>query len=720
MTAGQLIPEPPEPGARDARPLASAVGMLGGAITRRAVFVSLLIMATSLPALIPRLDAEKSHPGTEVAVASSAVTTWARGTPDVLEQLQDRGVRTVILDMQPTREVVLAGQIGRIGPATVSRLRLTRTLPARGSGVWLRSRLNDPDGAWTAMVSMLRSRTRVVPGERVTAERLRQGKSWRGVLRWDTSAPWRDVPVGYDLRRIEQLTTAGFRVVPAIGPVQTRPAWLASVVRRAQQQASSNRYLLLDGAPLANPAADKQLARLLSAGGAHVLVGDALTDDQRLGVAVFEAASPGRVIRVHWADLGPSSLADGLVTSARRATKERGVRMVAARVQTPAPPLPESLTVLQEWQRDLPTSPIGAQPAPARVADPLPVVGQGYLPRGSGLLACFMVVALAIYLLTETRLYLRGHRWRVVARPLAALAYCALAMLALAAWLTKNQTLTGVLIYLAACAGAWAAITTAAAGLGRPPETGRYGTAGQWIGSLLRFGAAAVVVVAAGTAVAAAGAQPDYLLAVKGLGNRNLLLVLPVVAVALSAIAVLRVDRAAAVPERIVDTRLRWEVTAVVTVLAAALVAWTLMRFGRTDPAAELLGGDRLGGWLYVRPRFTELLIGFPALILALRWPGPIGRYVLLVMTAVAGAVTVGTFAHFDLPYWTAVLRTGSAMAGGLVLGVALSLLLPRCLPWLLSRLRIGRAPASGQEASSGQAGSSGHAGLPDRGTMES
>ena len=693
MTAEEPIPETPEPGARDARPLESAVGKPGGAITRRAVFVSLLIMATSLPALIPRLNAEKGHPGTEVAVASSAVTTWARGTPDVLEQLQDRGVRTVIVDMQPLREVTRTGQLARIGPSIVARLRLSRTLPARGPGIWLQSRPNDPAGTWNEMVSALRNRVRVVPGERVTAERVRQGKNWRGVLRWDTSATWRDVPVGYDLRQIRQLTSAGFRVVPAIGSVQTRPAWLASTVRSAQQQASTNRFLLLRGAPLGNPVADEQLAGLLSAGGTHVLVGDDLADDQRWAVAPYVAASPGRVIRVYWADFDRSSSADGLVTSGRQATRERGVRMVAARVETPAPPLPESLRVLQEWQRDLPTSPFGPEPAPARIADPLPVVGQGYLPRGSGLLACFMTVALAIYLLTETRLYLRRKRWRVLARPLAALAYCALALLSLAAWLTKNQTMTDALIALAACAGAWAAVTTAVGGLGRPPAPGRYGTAREWIGSLLRFAAGAVVVVAAGTAVAAAGAQPDYLLAVQGFDSHKLLLVLPVVAVALSGVAVLRVDREAA-REPVLHERLRYAAVAVVALVAAGFVAWYLTRSG-SDPnaAREALGRERLGEWLYVRPRFVEVFLGYPALILAMRWPGALGRYVLLVFAAVACAVTVDTFAHFDLPYWTAMLRAAYAMAGGLVLGVAVSLLVPQCLPWLLRLVPIGRSP---------------------------
>ncbi len=692
MTAGEQIPEPPEPGARDARPLESAVGKPGGAITRLAVFVSLLIMATSLPALIPRLAAEKSHPGTEVAVASSAVTTWARGTPDVLEQLQDRGVRTVIVEMQPMREVIRPGQLARIGPATVARLRLTRTLPARGPGIWLLSRPNDPTGAWSAMVSTLRNRVRVVPGERVIAERVGTGQNWRGVLRWDTSAAWRDVPVGYDLRQIGQLTSAGIRVVPAIGSVQTRPQWLASAVRSAQQQASANRFLLLDGAPLQNAAADKQLAGLLSAGGTHVLVGDDLADHQRSAVAPYVAAFPGRVIRVYWADFGRSASADGLVTSGRQATKERGVRMVAARVETPAPPLPESLGVLQEWQRDLPTSPTGPDPAPARIADPLPVVGQGYLPRGSGLLACFIVVALAIYLLTETRLYLRRKRWRVLARPVAALAYCALALLALAAWLTKNQTMTDALIALAACAGAWAAVTTAVGGLGRPPAPGRYGTAAEWIESLLRFAAAAVVVVAVGTAVAAAGSQPDYLLAVQGFDSHKLLLVIPVVAVAVSGVAVLRVDREAA-REPVRHERLRYAVLAVVALAAAGFVAWYLTRSGSDANAArEVLGRDRLEEWLYVRPRFVEVFLGYPALILALRWPGALGRYVLLVVASLACAVTVDTFAHFDMPYWTAMLRAAYAMAGGLVLGVVVSLLVPQFLPWLLRLIPIGRS----------------------------
>ena len=263
-------------------------------------------------------------------------------------------------------------------------------------------------------------------------------------------------------------------------------------------------------------------------------------------------------------------------------------------------------------------------------------------------------------------------------------------------------------MYLAACAGAWAAIATAAAGLGRPAVPGRYGSAGDWIGSILRFAAAVVVVLAVGTAVAAAGAQPGYLLGVQGLADHRWPLVLPVVAVAITAVALLRVDRAAAVHEHVLDPRLRWAVIGGVALVAAGLVAWSLMRSGATDPAAELLGRDRLGDWLYVRPRLLELFIGYPALMLALRWPGPIGRYLLLVLAAVGVAGTVDTFAHFDQPYWTAVLGSAYGMAGGLVVGLAVALLVPVCSPWLVRRLRVARSSAAGQAV------------LPGRGTMES
>jgi len=49
------------------------------------------------------------------------------------------------------------------------------------------------------------------------------------------------------------------------------------------------------------------------------------------------------------------------------------------------------------------------------------------------------------------------------------------------------QAMTDLLILLAACTGAWAAIATAAAGLGRPPTPGSYGPALAWIGRRGRF-----------------------------------------------------------------------------------------------------------------------------------------------------------------------------------------------------------------------------------------
>jgi hypothetical protein len=310
--------------------------------------------------------------------------------------------------------------------------------------------------------------------------------------------------------------------------------------------------------------------------------------------------------------------------------------------------------------------------------------------------------------LTETRLYLCGHRWRVLARPLAALAYCALALLALAAWLLNNPTLIGVLMYLAACTGAWAAIATAAAGLDRPPQPGRYGRAVDWMASLGRFAAAVLVVLAVGTAVAAAGAQPGYLLGVQGLADHRWPLVVPVAAVAVTALALLRVDRAAPARASILDPRLRWAAIAGVTVLAAALVVW-LLRVGDPHPAAGLLGHDRLGDALYVAPRLIELLVGYPALILALRWPGASGRYLLLVLAALGTARTIDTFVHFDLPYWTAVLSSGYGMAGGLVIGVAVAVLLPVGTSWLVRR----QEPPAGTDEATVSSGKTAVAGNP-------
>lgn len=116
-------------------------------------------------------------------------------------------------------------------------------------------------------------------------------------------------------------------------------------------------------------------------------------------------------------------------------------------------------------------------------------------------------------------------------------------------------------------------------------------------------------------------------------------------------------------------------------------VAYYLVRSGNSGlaSAAELWLRDALDETLYVRPRFKEALLGFPAMVLAVAWScgafdGRRTGWVVCwsVVAGIGTASMVDTFAHFHTPLALSLLRSAYSLVIGLVLGLVATWLVRR------------------------------------------
>lgn len=180
--------------------------------------------------------------------------------------------------------------------------------------------------------------------------------------------------------------------------------------------------------------------------------------------------------------------------------------------------------------------------------------------------------------------------------------------------------------------------------------------------ALLGFGLGVLSTLTTGLVVAALGSRSEFLVGAERYVGVKLLLLTPP---ALIVLAGLWVNR-----RQLSKVRWRpWYVLIGGLVLLAG--AYYVLRSGNSGvaPGIELRLRDVLDETLYSRPRFKEAFLGYPALVLAAglrtRW-----RWVFAVLAAVGAAGTVDTFAHFHTPLAVSLLRTGYALAIGLVLGL--------------------------------------------------
>jgi len=131
-------------------------------------------------------------------------------------------------------------------------------------------------------------------------------------------------------------------------------------------------------------------------------------------------------------------------------------------------------------------------------------------------------------------------------------------------------------------------------------------------------------------------------------------------------------------------------ILASLTTVVVGLGVLYLVRSGNSGTATgpELWFRDWLDSQLYVRPRFKELLLGGPALLLALRWPGVVGKWVCATIAAIGTASILDSFAHFHVPLAVSLLRTGYGAVGGLIVGLLLSVAIPAVVGPLREALR--------------------------------
>jgi len=668
------------------------------------MLLAVLAVLVAMPAWVPRWQAERAHPGVELAVTDTALQLWQRGAVaaghkrgSVYSQLNQAGVMTIVVGMHQLSEAVEAKEITPLSSAQIRRAGLAKKLPSHGKGVWIRSAYNDPSGTWGTLASMVTRRAKSVPHESAATVRVKTSKGWLGYLRWNTRIDVKSVPIGFDRARLAALRGANVPVIlalPARSP--STAGWLRNELAAATSIADTKR-LLLNGSLFTNARGVRSFANAITAKHYTVVMPDLYGGPSTLGdFSPYTDAAPGQVVRAHLIPFTRSGDADGLVARGRRAVKERGVRLVIA--QPPAqrgatiprlpskaglPQLDASTRVLSQWQHNMPTSPFADSPAPVTgKAAPLPVVDPGFLARGAALLGAFIVLAAAAFSLTEMRMLAFGKVRRLIARPLAAVGFCVASIACVVEWLLRLAWLNDAITLAVAIAAACWAVMVAMSGLAPPPRVNDRLPALRWIGFVGRFSAAVATMAAGGVVLGALGANSDDMISSTSFHGVKALLVTPVVVLAVVGFLSARAQLAESGDRLPLSPRLRWALIGLGVVLVGVFGAIYIIRSGNSGDATsqEVWLRNWLDDVLYVRPRFKEILFAFPALVLALRWPGAIGRWVCAAVAAVGAADVLDTFAHFHSPLSVELLRTGYAGVGGLVIGLVAAAILPYVL----------------------------------------
>ena len=683
---------------------------------RRALLIAVVAVLCTLPSASIRWSAEGDHPGVELAATDSAVRLWdAQKVADTHKKdataqadLAAAGVKTVVVGMRPVDEAVARGQLVEVDAAAVGKAGLAKKLPAGGTGVWLRSVPGDPSGTWSTLDRMLRARVAASGGaEKESAVRVSTPAGWVGYLRFVSSVDVGQLPAGFDRARLTALHAAGTPVVLALPPRSPAPEpWLAAEMNAAATVAQTTRVMVTSGQTFPDEASTDALAAAVARPGRTLVIPDDVDDGSTF--AAYVDAAPGRTVRAHFVPFDTESTDKSLIERGRRATKERGDRMVV--VQPPAststePPsvpadvglrsLAKSMPVLTAWNADMPTS-IG-EPSPAPVlgkAAPLGLVLPDFVARGLALVGGFLVFAGAVYAMTEVRVRWYQGIHRALNRPVAAVVFCVWALAGVATWLHPMRPVTQALMLAIAVTGAAAAVLVALTGQPPPPRTHDRVTALRWAGYVGRFATAVAFATAAGWVIGAMAASNHYLVLSDSFAGDGLLLLAPLVIVGAIAFGASRAQLTYTGETFDVDLVRHRVLLGVVGVVVVGCLVLYLVRAGVTATGAggvsspELWVRDWLDDALYVRPRFKEIIIGAPALVLALRWPGVIGRWVCATIAAIGTTSIVNTFVHFSEPLSVSLLRTGYGALGGLILGLLLSMAVPAIVGPLRDALR--------------------------------
>ncbi|MDD2568255.1 MAG: DUF5693 family protein [Clostridia bacterium] len=112
---------------------------------------------------------------------------------------------------------------------------------------------------------------------------------------------------------------------------------------------------------------------------------------------------------------------------------------------------------------------------------------------------------------------------------------------------------------------------------------------------------------------------------------------------------------------------------ALLAVVGMAVIAVYLLRTGNdtmTVSSLEKAFRATVKDIFVIRPRTKEFLFGHPLMLISLYFGYRKNLWPVLVMGAIGQVSLVNTFAHVHTPFFTSLIRTGSGLALGVVIGV--------------------------------------------------
>lgn len=650
--------------------------------TRLVALACVLAVALSVPALVPRVAAEGQVDTLDVAVVDSALREWedARGGGGrraVAERLTGSGVRTVVAGMVSVSEYLHSGAlVAAVGSGRRGREPVPEALAGPGPATVLRGRPGDQGGVFAQVVRGLRREF----GDQVTVVRAHSSAGPVPYVRVDGTKDVSGVSLGYDVDRLRWLVDAGFRVVLGLPTaVRNGQSWLQREVGHAVELTGSRSVLALGSLPFAEQPADAAaFAEFLAAERLELALPDL---EPTPGAQLYSSRLVGRVVRAHVVPVTRQTVHDlgRLVVRGHRAGKERGVSLLVVR---PSPALGPSQAV--DGMSALATRIRAELPAGLREGAPtaMPPVEPGLGRQGAALVAGLLVLACAGGWLVGTpvpvpgRLGRRDARvgprsgWRVLPRGVVAAGWAAVGVVGAGALVTDRLLLWQLVTLAVAVGGATLAVLVALGPDGpEAPARSRL----SWR-LLPAYGLGVLVAATTGLVVAALGSRSVHLVgAAPFLGVKALLLAPPLI---VGVLGMLRVWSRAPRLNAEVAARARRRVRPLRVVVAVAVLGgagyYYLLRSGNSGvaPGPELWLRDLLDQTFYVRPRFKEALLGFPALVVALAGRGTeLARWAWGAVAAVGTASLVDTFAHFHMPVSLALLRSAYSVVIGLLLG---------------------------------------------------
>jgi hypothetical protein len=643
---------------------------------RLVALACLLAIALSVPALLSRVAAERQVDTLDVALVDSALRTWedARDVGDqraLATRLTDAGVRTVVVGMVSVSEHLQSGAlVAVVGSGRRGRGPVPKELAGPGPATVLRGRTGDQ--VFARVVDGLRREF----GDRVTVATRPSPAGPVPYVRVDGTKDVSGVSLGYDVDRLRRLVAVGFRVVVALPTaVESRPSWLRREVDRAVRLTGSTTVLALGPLPFADRPADAAaFAEFLAARRLDLAVPDL---GPTPGAALYAARLPGRIVRAHVVPVTRQSVRDldRLVVRGHRAGKERGVSLLVVRPSPALSPARATDGVSELASRTRAELPAGLRAGPPTA---MPAVEPGLASQLAAFGAALLVLAVAGAWLVGTpvpfptvlkrRASSAGPslEWRALPRGAVAVVWAAVGLIGVGALVSGRLVLWQLVTLAVAVAGASLGVLVAL-GMSEPPAPQRLPRR-----TLAAYGLGVLVATTTGLVVAALGSRSVMLVgAVPFLGVKVLLLAPPLVVAVVGALRVGSGTPRWTVDLAAVARRVRpHHVLAALAVLGAA--GYYLVRSGNSGiaPGPELWLRDALDQALYVRPRFKEAFLGFPALVVALagRWT-TLPRWMWGAVAAVGTASLVDTFAHFHMPLALELLRSAYSVVIGLVVG---------------------------------------------------